>query len=286
MKKPYIKPEITKEELRRMLLETNEKLEKANADLAKANEQLRKEEQERTALFANLSHDLRSSLSVIRGAVTLLQSEDAEYNKDASCGNENETASLLELIAKRTGFMQRLIEDMFFLAKLESRAEMLQMREMELRLFLEDFFFSVQADPQFEGHPLQLSIPEDFSQSVRIDPEMTVRILDNLFQNARKYAGESAAIILGVKDTDEETVTVFVRDTGAGIDAEDLPRIFERTYRSSEARTPEEGSAGLGLPIAKSIAERMGGSLSCESEAGNGTTFYVTLKRAGQGSET
>ena len=273
MKKPYIKPEITKEELRKMLLETNEKLEKANADLAKANERLRKEEQERTALFSNLSHDLRSSLSVVRGAVTLLQTEEAEYN------NKGETGALLELIAKRTGFMQRLIEDMFFLAKLESREEKMNLQTIDLQFFLEDYFFSVQADPQFEGHPLRLEIPEGFAASVRIDPEMTVRILDNLFGNARKYAGEGAAIILGVQDAEEEAVTVYVRDNGAGIAAEDLPHIFERTYRSSAARTPEEGSAGLGLPIAKSIAERMDGTLFCESEAGGGTTFYITFKR-------
>lgn len=277
MKKPYIKPEITKEELRKMLLETNEKLEKANAELEAANEKLRREEKERTALFANLSHDLRASLTVIQGAVTLLKTEETEYNE-----SDAEDASLLDVIAKRTGFMQRLIEDMFFLAKLESREEKLKEKDMELRLLLEDYFFSVEADPRFDGHEVRLEIPEDASAVVRIDPEMTVRILDNLFQNARKYAGDGAQITLGMQETDAETVTVFVRDNGVGIRAEDLPHIFERTYRSSAARTPEEGSSGLGLPIAKSIAERMGGMLSCESEEGSGTAFYLTLNRIGQ----
>lgn len=263
MKKTYIKPEITREELKSLLLETNEKL-------YEANEKLKREEKERTELIANLSHDLRASLSVISGAVELLKTE-------AEDGSESK--EILELVAKRAGFMQRLVEDLFFLAKLESRGGQVPLAKVDLRIFLEDYFWSVKADGRFGGRTLRLEIPEDFSGYAKMDPELILRVLDNLFSNARKYSGEEAEIVLSAEDAGKE-FHVCVSDNGNGISSEDLPHIFERTYRSSRARTPEEGSSGLGLAIVKSIMERCGGSVSCESEEGKGSTFRLTLQKA------
>lgn len=260
MKKPYIKPEITKEELREMLIAANEKLEQAN-------ERLIRQEKERTEFFANLSHDLRASLNVISGAVELLREEESTGDGE-----------LLSMIAARCGFMQRLVEDMFFLAKLDSRAAGISLRAVDLRAFLEDYFFTLKADKGFQDRELILKLPEEFSAKAEMDPKMITRVLDNLFSNARKYSEKGDAVILRASEG-ESSFTVCVRDHGQGICAEDLPRIFERTFRSSRARTPEEGSSGLGLSIAKGIVEACGGQMSCESEEGKGSVFCFTLRK-------
>ena len=116
MKKEYTKPEVTKEELQKMLLEANEKLLASNRELKEANLRLKTEERERNELFANLSHDLKSSVSFLAGSAELLLSSGR-----AEPGRlDPETMQILALMEKRAGFMQRLIEDMFLLAKLES----------------------------------------------------------------------------------------------------------------------------------------------------------------------
>lgn len=265
MKKNYVKPEVTKEELQKMLLETNEKL-------CAANEKLVQQEQERTALFANLSHDLRSSLAVIAGAAELLEAEWKE--------RDGEVSEIIKLIEKRTSSMQRIVEEMFFLAKLESSGIRIDLQRIDLRIFLEDYFWSVKEDPRFKEKNLSLEIEDDFSGDAIMDPELMVRVLDNLFDNARKYSRNGAEIVLSVYNKGEQEFLVCVRDNGRGIPKEDLPHIFERTFRGSRARTPEEGSSGLGLSIVKSIVELNGGSISCESEEEKGSCFSFTLKRA------
>ncbi|MBR3242376.1 MAG: HAMP domain-containing histidine kinase [Parasporobacterium sp.] len=291
MKKEYIKPEVTKEELRSMLMETNEKLvllneqleesnenlSKVNAELERAYEKLRRQEKERGELFANLSHDLRSSVSIISSSAELLRTSGLD---------DAEEEEILELIEKRSGFMQRLIEDMFLLAKLESRQREIQLRRIDVRGFLEEFFFSVQAGDLFQNRKLVLDIPDDFCAEAEMDPELIVRVLDNLFTNALKYSEDGAEIVLSVKEVEkpcaecapDSVIQISVRDTGIGISAEDLPRIFDRSFRSSRARTPEDGSSGLGLSIVKSIVEQHGGTVFCESEPGVGSCFVFTIK--------
>lgn len=259
-KKTYQKPEATKEELRKMLLETNEKL-------ALANERLIRQEKERTEFFANLSHDLRSSLSVIAGGVELLRTEP-----DLS----PENAELLKSLSARTAFMKRLIEDLFFLAKMDSRTDIVSLQEIDLRAFLEEYMISLSADSRFSDRPLTLDIPEGIPETVQLDPELTIRVLDNLFSNAWKYSPAGTEIALQVQEK-EGRLLLCVSDSGEGIAPSELLRIFERTYRSRRERSPEDESSGLGLSIVKSIVESYGGSVWAESEVGKGSTFYLTL---------
>ena len=295
MKKKYVKPEIIIEELQKVLSETNEKLAAANAELEKANETLRLRERERTELFANLSHDLRASVSVIAGAAELLESELAPGTQEA------ENAAL---IRRRTAFLRTFIEDMFLLARLESKEDRQgdglqdsRVQEVDVKLLLEEYFYSVLASGECDGRKLVLDIPEDFSARISVEPEMIVRVLDNLFTNAKKYSEEGAEIRLtvSVEDAAEESaddsaqfssgrsmcftdkVIITVSDTGIGIAPEDLPHIFERTFRAKRERPPEEGSSGLGLAIAKQIIENCGGRIEAESSPGEGTLFRILL---------
>lgn len=261
-KKTYQKPEISKAELREMLLKTNEQL-------AAANERLMQQEKERTVFFANLSHDLRASLAVIKGALELLE---------ADAGKESE--EILAAARKRLSFMERLIDDMFFLSRMDHDAHEIRLKEIDLRNFLEDYFFGIRADSRFQNRKLSFQLPEEFSEKVRIDPELILRVLDNLFTNALKYSEEGAEIALCAESKDRDgEILICVRDTGRGIGPGDLPHVFDRLYRGSRERTPAEGSSGLGLSIVKSIIEQHGGSVSCESEPGKGSSFFFTLPK-------
>jgi len=259
-KKPYSRPEISREELQQELY-------LANISLQEANERLRREEQMRTELFANLSHDLRAPLAALENAIEYMKSGIPDVEE------KRETLSLME---KRTAFLRRLVEDMFYLAKLESEDTGMETETLELSALLEEYFYSAEAEQSYDERKLALRLEEGADCRVRVDPEKIVRVLDNLFTNARKYSEAGDTITLSARRRGE-LAEVCVTDTGIGIPAEALPHIFERSYRTSKARTPSDGSSGLGLSIAKRIVERHGGSIRCESTPGQGSAFSFTL---------
>jgi two-component system sensor histidine kinase BaeS len=111
--------------------------------------------------------------------------------------------------------------------------------------------------------------------AVLVDPERMAQVFDNLILNAFRYTPEGGQVVL-LADSTPEGVRCQVRDTGAGIAAEDLPHIFNRFYRGDKARQ-QNGESGLGLAIARSIVEAHGGWITVESEVGKGSTFTITL---------
>jgi two-component system, OmpR family, phosphate regulon sensor histidine kinase PhoR len=112
------------------------------------------------------------------------------------------------------------------------------------------------------------------------DPEAVSQIVTNLIDNALKYTPEGGSITLGIRPSaSQEMVEVYVRDTGAGIPEEELPRLFERFYRVDKARSRELGGTGLGLAIVKHIVRAHGGEVGVSSRLGAGTEFTFTLPR-------
>lgn len=259
-KKKYSRPEISREELQQQLFE-------ANMSLQEANERLRQEERMRTEFFANLSHDLRAPMTALASAV--------EYLKTGTVTGA-ELDAVLELMGKRTAFLQRLIEDMFLLAKMENADTAMHLIPLDAGAFLEEYFYSCEADAAYSGRKLTLELPEELDCEIQIDPEMMVRVLDNLFTNARKYSREGDTITLTATKT-EAGLEITVADTGIGIAPEELPHIFERSYRTTKARTPGDDSSGLGLAIVQKILERHGSKITAESTVGEGTTFRFVL---------
>lgn len=259
-KKRYTRPKISREELQRQLFE-------ANLSLQAANERLREEQRQRTALFANLSHDLRAPITALASAV--------EYLKTGAA-TQAELGEILELMEKRTAFLGRLVEDMFLLARMESPDTPLQLEAVDAGAFLEEYFYSCQADSAYGGRVLRLELPQGFCREIAIDPRMMVRVLDNLFTNARKYSGEGDSIVLSAQ-AGEDAVEITVADTGVGIASEALPHIFERSYRVTRARTPSDQGTGLGLAIVQTIVERHGGRIWCDSAPGKGSAFTFTI---------
>lgn len=288
--KEYIRPRmISREELERALVEANEQL-------SQANERLLQQEKERAALFSNLSHDLRAPMAALTGTVALLRERQ-------EIGGE-EYRELLDLMGRRLKNISSILDDIFLLGQMENPDLVLNRELIEAEPLLEEFFYSCEADSCFQDRTLRLELEDDLDCYVDVDAEKIVRVLDNLFTNALRYSGVGAEICLSAKkmigdscqgqgkikengncDKDGEKpradathfLRISVRDTGMGIPPEDLPHVFERSFRGDKSRTPGISGHGLGLAIAKSIVERHGGEIRCESEVGKGSTFIVEL---------
>ncbi len=167
---------------------------------------------------------------------------------------------------------------MLSLARIESAQEVFNIESVPLREVVEACL--VAQRPAAEAKRIELRADADVAPcNVRADREGLREILDNLVDNAIKYTGDGGRVVVGWRENDSEAVIV-VEDTGIGISAEDLSRVFERFYRVDKARSREMGGTGLGLAIVKHLAQSFGGGVSARSESGKGSTFEVVLPLA------
>lgn len=269
-KRPYEKPEVSREKLEQQLLEVNEELWEANQKLAS-------EEKARKELLQNLSHDLRAPLAALSGTIDLLERKTSQIEREDTGYQE-----ILCIMRTRMKTLQTMIDDLFLLTSVENPAILLSKETVKIGILLEEYFYSCEADKRFEGRQLVLDVPGDFPYFAEIDAPKIVRVLDNLFGNALRYTKNGDKIILGVSyHANTGEIWIMVGDTGAGIAPEDLPHIFERSYRADRSRTPGDAGSGLGLAIAKGIVEKHGGRIWCESITGKGSCFTVALEAAG-----
>lgn len=272
-KKKYVEPQLSRKQL-------ENELRIINAKLWLANEKLKEEERIKTEFFANVSHDLRAPLMALSGSLEYLLSDDVSIEE------QNE---ILHLMSRRMNALKQMVEDMFLLSKVDNRDMLLKTEPINMAMFLEEYFFSCKADPAYDERELCLKLSEGADREIMIDPNMMLRVMDNLFTNARKYSERFSRITLfaeivsegaHLKELGDERNTFFcigVEDEGVGISEQNLPHIFERTFRVDKSRNPEDGSSGLGLAITKGIVERHGGTIRCESKVGEGTRFIVLL---------
>ncbi len=249
-------------------------IEELSRKLIIANEDLQKSERERKEMLENISHDLRAPLTAIRSTIDYIKQKNSGKKQRLSIEEMN---SMLDILDVRVRTLEVLVQDLYFLTRVESGQSEYDYSIVPLGQFLEEYFFLAEMDEKYMDYNLKLSVPNDMVATVRIDVAKMSRVLDNLFTNARKYSESGSDIILGAKKNDK-TVCFYVKDNGRGIPESALSRVFDRTYRVSDSRTPEkEAGSGLGLPIAKTIVEQHGGSISCDSIEHEGSCFTVEL---------
>ena len=242
-------------------------------------------EKTRRDFIANVSHELRTPLTSIQGyAETLL---------DSAPEGATPTREFLEIIRKNSARMSRLTEDLLTLARVESgetRFEAESVSPAELLHDAEENFreiarthgieLTIQDFPEAtSGNGSRQPVAESSIQNlprVLADREAIHQVFSNLIGNAVKYGDSGGRIVLGARSV-PQAVEFFVRDFGAGIASEHLPRLFERFYRVDKARSRESGGTGLGLAIAKHIMLAHGGSIRAESELAHGSTFLFRL---------
>jgi two-component system phosphate regulon sensor histidine kinase PhoR len=233
---------------------------------------LRRLERLRQEFVANVSHELKSPLAVIKACVETLQDgavEDAEAR-----------VLFLDQINEHSDRLHNLILDLMSLARMESGMESLEYLAINLADAVEECFqrHAVRANSKKQTLEMQPP-PEPAAQEIRTDQEALGQILDNLVDNAIKYTPEGGHIRVRWYGLGDQ-ICIEVEDTGIGIPEEDLPRIFERFYRVDKARSRELGGTGLGLAIVKNLAKILHGSVKAQSTAGEGSTFTISLPRA------
>lgn len=230
---------------------------------------LRRADRIRRDFVANVSHELRTPLTAIRGYVEALLDGPT---------SPAETERFLEIIARHSARMERLVKDLLRLARLDAGQEPLELADSSIA----GLFSGVVADLQhgIEQRRQQVSITvAPGLTTVRADPAKMHDVLRNLVENASAYAPEGSRILLGAESTPRH-VRLTVADTGQGIPAAELPRVFERFYRVDKARSRESGGTGLGLSIVRHLVELHGGHVSVDNRAGGGALFTIMLPRA------
>ena len=235
--------------------------------------ELRRLENLRRDFVANVSHELKTPLTAVRGfAETLLggglPSEDVQR--------------YLGIIVKHAERLGNLIDDLLELSRIESRRSPLQRAVVDVVRVAAGVVAGM--EPLLRAKALSVALPDPEAQPVNAlaDRRAVEQVLTNLLDNAAKYTNAGGRIELRVVSANGR-VRTEVHDDGIGIPAEDLPRIFERFYRVDKARSRDLGGTGLGLAIVKHLVQSMDGEVFVESEVGRGSTFSFTLPAAPPG---
>lgn len=224
---------------------------------------VRRLETVRRDFVANVSHELKTPLTVIGGFAETLADEElpAEQRRQFA-----------QTIRTNTARMQRIVDDLLDLSRIESGGWLPHPEQVDVCAAALDAFAAVQPMADARGLRLECDIADD-ALHAWADPTALRQILGNLVENAVRYTTSGGVTVFTRREGDG--VRVGVRDTGAGIPGAHLSRIFERFYRVDPARSRAEGGTGLGLAIVKHLAEAHGGDVRAESAVGQGTTISV-----------
>lgn len=237
--------------------------------------ELRKLEQMRTDFAANVSHELKTPLTSIRGFVETLM--------EGAIDNPKYARKFLTIIMSETNRLTRLINDILSISKLESGGDPVQTERLQLDELTDSIceMLSMQAsDKQVELNYRRNSKPV----YIIGNRDRTEQVLINLIENAIKYNKQGGSVTVKIYTNDQNTECYFsVADTGIGIPEEHMGRLFERFYRVDKGRSRSMGGTGLGLAIVKHIVRSMNGTIEVQSKFGEGTEFLVTLPLAAEG---
>jgi two-component system phosphate regulon sensor histidine kinase PhoR len=237
--------------------------------------ELRRLERVRRDFIANISHELRTPLASVR----LL----AETLEEAIDTDRENAQMFLEKIETEVQHMDALVSELLELSRIESGLVPMVIEPVEAEQLVREVMARML--PQAQRHRVMLRTDIDEGNNlVAADSKQVARVLVNLVHNAIKFTPSGGTVTIGTAiQARGQSQQFFVRDTGVGIRAEELPRVFERFYKADRARSktdfigPGGGGSGLGLAIARHVVEALGGRITAESRVGHGSTFTFTL---------
>ncbi|MGZ5351744.1 MAG: sensor histidine kinase [Actinomycetota bacterium] len=227
----------------------------------------------RRDLVANVSHELKTPISALRAHLENLLD-----------GVEQAEPRTLQVMLAQSERLGRLVDQLLELSRLESGDVPLDRAEVPLRPLVARVLSEIEVTRSRHDVELAQDVPEDLPP-VFADAERVHQVLFNLLDNAVRFT-QAGGVVRVTAARHNGAVDVTVADTGPGIAAEHLPRVFERFYRVDTARSREEGGTGIGLAIARSVVEAHGGRIWAESEPGKGSTFTFELPVATTGQPT
>jgi signal transduction histidine kinase len=220
----------------------------------------------RRNLVGDVAHELRTPLTVLQANIQAILDDLYPLTKTE-----------IQNLQVQTDLLQRLVNDLHELAQAEAHQLPLHMTSADMKDLIQNLVERFNAVAHAKGVTLCADTPVE-SVVALVDPDRIAQVLQNLIQNSLSHTPDGGKITVDVSQADHNLV-IEVRDTGAGISLEDQKRIFERFYRTDEARSRATGGAGLGLPISKAIIEMHHGTIQVSSDGvkGHGTTFSIQL---------
>ena len=232
--------------------------------------EIKKLEQLRTDFAANVSHEMKTPLTSIKGFVETLQA--------GAVDNPEMARKFLNIIMIEADRLTRLINDILSITKMESGNESVEIKKIPLDKAVMEVCDLLKIHAEEKEVKVNAS-PNEKPAFIMGNPDRIKQLLINLIENAIKYNKVGGSVTVKVLE-DSENVHLSVSDTGIGVKEEHLKRLFERFYRVDKGRSRAMGGTGLGLAIVKHIVNSMGGFIEVSSKYGEGTEFLVTLPRA------
>ncbi|HPS47252.1 MAG TPA: ATP-binding protein [Flexilinea sp.] len=217
---------------------------------------------QRKRLTADITHDLSTPIQIISGYIEMAEDEGVEINSNR-----------LQIIKSELQRLKRLVDDLTTLSQVEAGGLDFQFERIRPAEMLERVYQTYLPILKKQNIRFVYDVSED-CPDILADEDRMIQVLHNLIENALRYTPENGTISL--KAYFDEFVRIEVRDSGAGIDSEDLPYVFDRFYRADKSRNVNNGKMGLGLAICKALIIAQKGKISAESEGiGKGTTFLI-----------
>ena len=232
--------------------------------------QLRKLETMRQDFVANVSHEIKTPITAIKGFVETL--------RDGALSDPEDAKRFLSIIQKHIDRLNLLIEDLLKLSRIEQDKSQEQIELINAGISDVLSNAAQVCSPQARAKDIEIEMNCDPSLTARINPPLLEQAVVNLLDNAIKYSDAGRTIRLDAYQTDTEVV-IRTTDQGCGIEEQYLNRIFERFYRVDKARSRKLGGTGLGLAIVKHITQSHGGRVTVDSVVGRGSNFRIHLPR-------
>lgn len=233
-------------------------------------------EKENRELISNISHDLKTPITTIKGYV--------EGIMDGVADTPEKRDRYLRMIYNKANEMDVLINELSLYANINNNAIPYEFHRVNVKAYFSDCMEEIQTTLATNNMMLKYKDYVDPDVKVVVDPDQLKRVINNIITNAIKYSDKENGLVEIYLYDEGDTIKVSISDDGKGIDEESLPHIFDRTFRADSARQSRGGS-GLGLAICKKIIEEHGGKIWAKSKLGVGTTIMFELNKYTKGDE-
>ncbi|MEQ6377716.1 HAMP domain-containing sensor histidine kinase [Bacillaceae bacterium S4-13-56] len=226
-------------------------------------------ENNRKILLSNISHDLKTPITSIKGYV--------EGIREGIANTEEKKSKYLETIYKRANEIDSMIDELFLFSTLDLKQIPFRMQPLNLLSYLKELVEEVSTDLENKNIDIQLTNKESEDLFVFADHEKINRVIQNILQNSTKYMDKPKGKIQIVLEKHQAEAQITIMDNGQGIPQESLPNIFDTFYRADSSRNNKTGGTGLGLAISKQIIEAHQGEISAKSILGEGTKIMIRI---------
>ncbi|MDX8045586.1 HAMP domain-containing sensor histidine kinase [Gracilibacillus sp. S3-1-1] len=249
--------------------ELSDALEQMRLKLLDSVEKQAKYEWNRKELVNNISHDLKTPITSIKGYV--------EGILDGIANDREKLEKYCHTIYTKADHMDQLIDELLLFSKLDLNSVSFHFEKTNILTFVQSLIEEIRLDVEQTTIEVQIENKLSSHAYVLADHDKLGRAFRNILTNSLKYLDKQQKKMIITLDNYHESILITVEDNGQGIKETDLPRIFERFYRGDTARNSANGGSGIGLAIVKQIIEAHGGTINVKSTYGEGTAFYITL---------